>query len=384
MASGVALIAATYGLVRLAFGLHLPDISADLALETAAAGVVSAAGSIVYAVAAVVGFLAGERRPRALVIAATATAAGGAIGVALAPDAATFAVASAIASAGAGLASPALVSIIGRTFAGGPAGTAQAVVNAGTGPGLVAAGLITLALAPDWRLCWAIAAATTLAAGVAVLVTGRARADDRTHVDGAARRRRPLLPPRPWWRSHRAPIAAALLLGVGAAATWNYGRVILVDTGASAAQSVMTWVLLGCGGAAVIATSPVVRRLSPPRLLLVSAVTMALATVILGAGAAHPIIAGAACAAFGWAYVTATGALIGCTAAIDPAHAAAGTAMLFVIFMVGQAAGAATLGAILPLIGPVAAFAAAAAAAAVAGLIAGTRSSSLAPEAVGA
>mgnify|MGYP002716717613 CR=1 FL=1 len=30
----VALIAATYGLVRLAFGLHLPDMSADLGIDT--------------------------------------------------------------------------------------------------------------------------------------------------------------------------------------------------------------------------------------------------------------------------------------------------------------------------------------------------------------
>jgi predicted MFS family arabinose efflux permease len=64
---------------------------------------------------------------------------------------------------------------------------------------------------------------------------------------------------------------------------------------------------------------------------------------------------------FGWAYVTASGALIGWTAQIDAAHAAAGTALLFVTFMVGQALGAAVLGALLPLVGPAIGFAAAAA-----------------------
>lgn len=372
-ASGLALIAATYGLVRLAFGLHLPEISADLGIDTAAAGLVSSAGSIVYALSALVGFVVGDRRPRLLVIAATVTATGGAGGVALAPDAAVFAVSSAIASAGAGLASPALVGIIARTFAGRRADTAQAVVNAGTGPGLVAAGLITLALAPDWRLYWAIAAAATLVAGSAVLATDRAVADGGTGRVRAPLSRSPLLPPRPWWASHRAPIASAVLLGVGAAAVWNYGRVVLVDAGASNTQSVLAWVLLGCGGAAVIVTSRLVGRLSPQRLLLVAATTTALSTSALGAAPAQPIVAAAACALFGWAYVTATGALIGWTARIDAAHAAAGTALLFVVFMVGQAVGATVLGSILPLGGPLVTFALAAGAAAVAGLVAHSR-----------
>ena len=381
-ASGLALIAATYGLVRLAFGLHLPEISADLGVDTAAAGLVSSAGSIVYAASALIGFVVGDRHPRLLVVAATVTAAGGASGVALAPDAATFAVSSAIASTGAGLASPALVSIITRTFARDRADTPQAVVNAGTGPGLAAAGLITLALAPDWRLCWAIAAAATLAAGSAVLATDRVRPEGGIGRTDAARAHGPLLPPRPWWTAHRAPIIAAVLLGVGAAAVWNYGRVILVDAGASNAQSVVAWVLLGCGGAAVIVTSPAARRLRPQRLLLVSAAMTALSTFALGAAAAHPVIAAAACALFGWAYVTATGALIGWTARVDASHAAAGTALLFVVFMVGQAVGATMLGSILPIGGAFLTFALAAVAAAAAGLVAPSRHHSPAPGAV--
>ncbi|WP_176786809.1 MFS transporter [Microbacterium sp. cf332] len=380
VASGIALIAATYGLVRLAFGLHLPEMSADLTIDTAVAGLVSAAGSVVYAIAALVGFLVAERRPRLLIVAATATAAGGAAGLALAPHAAAFGFAATIASAGAGLASPALVRIVARTFADRDASTPQAVVNAGTGPGLIAAGILTIALAPDWRLSWAVAAFATLAAGIAVLVSDRlgerererepehgpdAASTDAPHPlrRGAETRasRATAVPSPRWWGSHRQAIAAAVLLGFGAAAIWNYGRVVLVDAGASEAGSVMAWVLIGCGGTGVIATSAALRRLRPESLWTVAAVLVAAATFALGVAPTDHTVGVAAPVLFGWAYVTATGALIAWTTRVDPSYAAAGTAVLFVVFMVGQAIGAAVIGAILPVAAPGVAFGIAAA-----------------------
>lgn len=358
VASGVALIAATYGLVRLAFGLHLPDMSADLGIDTAAAGLVSAAGSIVYALAALVGFLAAERHPRLLVVAAILTAGGGAVGIAAATDAATFAPAAAISSAGAGLASPALVRLVAGTFADRESSTPQAIVNAGTGPGLVIAGFIALALTPDWRLCWLIAAVATVAAGVAVLIADRRR-NSAPGDEGASRP--PLLPPGAWWTAHRSAIAASVLLGIGASAIWNYGRTVLVDAGGSQTQSVLAWIVLGCGGAAVIATSRLVSGLHPRALWLIGAGLIAGSTLAVGAAPTNTALALGACAVFGWAYVTASGALIGWTTRIDAVHAAAGTALLFVTFMVGQAIGAAAIGALLPRGGPALVFAAAAA-----------------------
>ena len=381
VASGTALVAATYGLVRLAFGLHLPEMSADLGVATETTGLVSAAGSLVYGAAALVGFLIGRDHPRLLVLAATATAGGGAAGIAAAQEPVMFAAASAVSSAGAGLASPALVRIVHRAFGDRDAATAQTVVNAGTGPGLVAAGLIALALTPDWRLAWAIGAAATLAAGAAVLVAdGPGRAADPTGHPGDVRlegrgTRAPLpaaprLPPRPWWRAHRVSIAAAVLFGVAAAAVWNYGRTVLVHAGASDEQSVLAWVMLGCGGAAEIVTAPLGRRLSARRLWLISTAVAGAGTLMHGLVPAPAAAAAVACALFGWGYVAATGALIGWTSEIDPDRAAAGTAILFVVFMVGQAAGAAALGAALPTSGAAPAFGVAAGAALAAGLLA--------------
>lgn len=364
-AAGTALIAATYGLVRLAFGLHLPEIGAEFGLDTAALGLVSAAASVVYGLAAGVGFLIGDRLPRSLVVAAGLTAGCGAIGIALAQHPGVFVAAAIASSAGAGCASPALVRIIHRSAPDPSRATMQAVVNAGTGPGLVAAGAVAWALAPDWRLAWVVAGAATAIAAVAVLAL------DRPTGAGPAAAHR--APPLSWWAAHRAPLIAAAGFGFGAAAIWNYGRVVLVAAGAPEASSLLAWVLLGVGGGAVIGTAPLARRLRPGSLWMLAATSAAIATAVLGLLPGELALCGAACLVFGWGYVTATGALIEWTTRIDGARAGTGTAVLFVVLMLGQAAGAAAVGAILESVGPAGAFAAAAAVACAAGMLGAER-----------
>lgn len=353
VAAGTTLIAATYGLVRLAFGLHLPEMGADLGLDVATLGLISAAASVMYGLAAFSGFLVGDRFPHALVIAAGLTAGGGSIGIALAQSPGIFSASAVVSSAGAGFASPALVRIIHRVAGVSRRATMQSIVNAGTGPGLVAAGLIGWALAPDWRAAWIVAGGTTVIAAIAVLSLDR----QSRSVTGSAIR----MPSLTWWASHRGALAAAVTFGFGAAAVWNYGRTVLVDAGASESLSLWAWVLLGLGGAAVIATAPLSRRLRPRSLWLISTLPAAMGTAVLGAFPGARVLAAAACLVFGWAYVTATGSLIEWTTQIDGARAATGTAVLFVVFMVGQAVGAAVIGALLADIGAAAAFGIAAA-----------------------
>ena len=360
VATGTSLIAATYGLVRLAFGLHLPEMGEELSLDLATLGLISAAASVVYGFAACIGFLFGDRFPRSLVLVAGLTAGGGSVGIALAHGSAVFSTCAIVSSAGAGFASPALVRIIHRAAAPRERAAKQAIVNAGTGPGLVAAGVLAWALAPDWRLAWAIAGAVTVIAAVAVLILDRPVGSEPV----AARH----LPPRTWWVSHRVPLVAATAFGFGAAAVWNYGRAALVEAGAPETMSLLAWVLLGAGGGAVIATAPLARALAPRALWAISAAPAALATVLIGVLPGEFVLAGIACAVFGWGYVTASGALIEWTTQIDGSRAATGTAVLFIVFMLGQAAGAAVFGPLLDAMGYAAAFAIAGAVGCAAGL----------------
>jgi predicted MFS family arabinose efflux permease len=353
VAAGTGLIAATYGLIRLAFGLFLPDVRRELGLGLDAAGLISGGASLVYCLGALAGFLLAARNARGLVLLAMITASAGAVGMAAAPTSAFFAVFAITGSAGAGLASPALVAVVGRNLTERSAPRSQAVVNAGTGPGLVLAGVLALVLLPDWRTAWVIAAVVAVLAGAVVLL-----ADHRNPADTAPAR---VLPPRSWYAAHARVIAAALLMGFGSAAAWTYTRTVLVDAGAGETISIVAWVALGLGGTVVIVSSRFTDRLEPRLLWAVTAVLVAIASAVIATGTAVPVLVLAAAVVFGWAYTAGSGALIGWTTLIDTERAAAGTALLFVVLILGQAGGAVAAGALVVVGGYPSAFLVAAA-----------------------
>jgi predicted MFS family arabinose efflux permease len=361
LAAATALIAATYGLVRLAFGLYLPDMQAELGFGASAGGTISAGASVVYCVGALTGFVAAPRRARTLVAAAGTSAAVGAAGMALAPGVGLFAAAAVLSSAGAGLASPALVAMVQRTVVGRSRDRAQTVVNAGTGPGLVVAGVLALVLLPGWRTAWLVAAGATVVVTVLVLLLDR----EPTEKAGAPR----AVPPPPWFRAHRWVLLAALLLGAGSAGVWTHGRALLASAGAGESLSTVAWIALGLGGAAVIGSARWTDGLRPSSAWALTAGVGAAASAALVVLAGSAPAALVACLAFGWGYTAATGALIAWTARIDSARAPAGTAVLFITLVLGQALGAAGAGALVEATGYPAALLAAAAVAALAALV---------------
>lgn len=361
--SGLGLVAATYGLVRLASGLYLPDVQADLGLGVATAGLVSSGASVVYCLGALAGLILAARHARALVVAAAATAGGGAVGMALAPDVPTFALLAVLASAGAGLTSPAMVALLQQDPSTRERPAAQAAVNSGTGPGLVAAGALALLLLPDWRAAWAWSGLFT------VLVAGLVLASSRNGAGSTGDSARGVLPAT-WWVAHARVVAAALLLGAGSAAVWSYGRAMLVDAGTGRTASVVAWIAVGVGGTLVAASSRRMERIGPQASWALAAGVVALATATLALLPAVTPVALAACAAFGWGFVAASGALIVWTIEIDEARGASGTALLFVVLVLGQAVGSSVIGVLVPAAGYAAAFLAAAGVSAVGGLVA--------------
>ncbi|WP_267423666.1 MULTISPECIES: MFS transporter [unclassified Curtobacterium] len=346
--AGTALIAVTYGLVRLAYGLVLPDVQADLGLSASAAGGIASGASLLYCVGAIVGFVQAGRHPRVLVVAAALTAAVGSVGMALAPGAGVFGAAAVLGSAGAGLASPALVEVVTRNVRPAGVSRAQTIVNSGTGPGLVAAGLVALVVLPDWRTAWLVAAGCAVLAGAAVLLldtkhaTGTGTGTDTgtdTDTDTPSPR-----PTRSWFRRHTTPLVAAGLLGAGSAAVWNAGRAALVAAGADRTTSIVAWIAIGIGGAAVVLTARRLADLGLRRTWVVTVTAVALGTLALGLAPGRVAVALVACVVFGWGYTAATGALLTWTATIDPERAPAGASMLFVVLVLGQAVGAAVAG----------------------------------------
>ncbi|QHF24509.1 MFS transporter [Rathayibacter sp. VKM Ac-2804] len=355
--AATGLIAATYGLVRFAYGLLLPEMRAELGFDAATAGGVSAGASLAYCLGAVAGFLLASRAARVLVLAAGATAGAGALGMALSYEFVPFAIAAVVSSVGAGLASPALVDVLRRGVSPGLQARAQTIVNSGTGPGLVGAGVLALTLLPGWRTVWVVAAVVVVTAALAVAV-----------LDGAApRRETPTALSAAWLGAHRGPVLAAALLGAGSAGVWNFGRTLLVEVGSSTTESVVAWIVLGIGGTVAIATARWTSALPPRTAWTITTATAAAGTLGLALTAASPF-ALLACLLFGWGYTAGTGALIAWTTALDPDRAATGTALLFVVLIAGQAMGAVGLGALLDGPGATVAFAVAAVATAAAGV----------------
>ncbi|CAN5366239.1 hypothetical protein BH11ACT6_BH11ACT6_44090 [soil metagenome] len=334
----MCLVAATYGLVRLAYGLFLPDIQSELGLSAAGAGFISSGSSLTYCLAAAAGLGLGHRSPRLLIVAAALTACGGAWGMAAADTVAWFGTAAVISSAGAGFASPALVTIVDRNVDSRHVDSAQSVVNAGTGPGLVGAAVLALLVASEWRVAWIVTGALTAGFAAAVLAVDRRRSSQPRSTQS-----QPLS--RAWVADHRNAIAAAVLMGAGSSAVWTFGRSLLVETGShSESVTVGAWIALGLGATVVILTAHPMAKLSATTAWILSCTVIAFALLLLTIGARSLLVALLACLIFGWGFTAATSSLIAWTTGIDPAHGAAGTAMLFVALVFGQAIGATALG----------------------------------------
>ncbi|KEP73778.1 MFS transporter, partial [Microbacterium sp. SUBG005] len=106
----------------------------------------------------------------------------------------------------------------------------------------------------------------------------------------------------------------------------------------------MAWIALGVGGASVALTARLLAAWGPRRAWAITVALAAVTTVVLPLSASGIVGAALVAAVFGWAYTAATGALIAWTTDLDADRAAAGTALLFVMLVLGQGVGAAVLG----------------------------------------
>jgi predicted MFS family arabinose efflux permease len=340
VAAGTAVIAVTYGLIRFGYGLYLPTFTAEYGLSTGVAGGIAAGSFAGYCASALLAqWLIRLGRPREALWTACALATVGALVTAAAWSVLSLAVGVVVAGSAAGAASPALVVAVAATVRGPRADRSQAVVNSGTGVGVVAGGLLAAALAGQWRLLWVGFALA------AVSVTWWADRRTAWSAPLAAARaagsplRQDIAPLRP-------ALLAALLAGAGSAAVWTFGRDLLTTAGAPAATTALLWSVLGGAGIVGALSGDLVRRLGPHATWAATAVVLASATTVLVVLPDRVLPAAVALAGFGASYVVLSGVLISYATGVTPQREAESTAALFVALTAGQALGAAALGAI--------------------------------------
>lgn len=333
---GVAVIAVTYGLARYGFGLYLPQFRAEFPLSAGTAGGVAAAGYLAYCSAAgLAQRLAGRGRARAALWLAGGAAAAGSLLVAGAWSVPALAAGLLVAGSGAGAATPALVAAVTATVRPASEARSQAVVNSGTGAGVVAGGLLVLTVPGAWRPAWAGFA-------VAALVV-TAWADQRSRWPTAGR-----TGPRAPVGELGRPLLAAVLAGAGCASVWTFGRDLMIGDGRLVEGTTgLLWCVLGAAGLVGGLSGDLVARVGLRSAWLAGTVGTAAAVLALAVRPGAVLVVGAALAAFGCGFVVLSGVLIAWGAHRLPAAAAQAAAVLFIGLTVGQAAGALLLGAVV-------------------------------------
>jgi predicted MFS family arabinose efflux permease len=350
--SGLMVIAVTYGLTRYGFGLYLPQFRSDLGLTSGVAGGIAASSYLAYCVAAVLGLrLVGRGRARRALWLAGISAAVGSLVVAAAWTAPVLAIGALVAGSGAGAASPALVAAVAATVSPSTEPRSQAVVNSGTGAGVVAGGLVVLAWPTEWRWAW------LGFAGTALLVTWWV---DRSTCWRAptARPNQPSSAIRP---QRLVPaLTASLLAGAGGAGVWTFGRDVTIENGLSPQVTGLLWCLLGGAGLLGGLSGTLVRRAGLTAAWVISVGTTAAGAALLAWRPGTVIVAAGALALFGCGFVALTGVLIAWGSHLAPEAAAQAAALLFIALTTGQAAGAVLLGVLTDAAGASATFVAAA------------------------
>ncbi|WP_187774146.1 MFS transporter [Lolliginicoccus suaedae] len=348
--SGMALIAATYGLARFGYGLFLPRFAEAFQIGPAISGLIQSGSFLSFCLAAVTAARIAAR-PRLIVACAGTTAALGSAGIAAAPSAIILAPSVILAGAGAGFATPGLVALIERNIPRPRRESAQTIVNAGTGAGIVVAGTLMLLTLGQWRTGWAIIAALSAMATIATLSTDRSVGERFSTPERA-----PIL------ASLALPIAAAALAGASSAAIWTFGRTLMVDSRAEGeTYSILAWMVLGAFGVLGATAGRLAHATGLRVAWILTAAAMAASTIALGMAPAAFLAAYISVAVFGATYTAVCGLLIVWASRVVPGHAAQGTAALFIALAIGQAIGSALIGVILGSTSPLVAFGIAAA-----------------------
>lgn len=334
--AGVALIATCYGLARFAYGLYGARFADEFALSPASTGLIAAGSYVGYCLAIGLSMIATARwGPRRVAVSAGAVAAAGMVIVAASPSAAVLAVGVLIAGSSTGIASPPLAAAVARWVADRSRDTAQTVVNAGTGLGVLVSGPVALLLADQWRVAWALfaAAAVVVTVGVARAVPSGGRTDPESPAD----RGRPT--------GLGRLLVAATAMGLASIAVWTFGQdLVSAANPATSWAAPATWTVIGAAGVVGAFSGPLVTRLGLDRAWTVVMLFLAAGVAGLGFVAGNAALALLAGAVFGASYIALTGVVLVWATRLYPRSASFGVGLAFFMIAVGQAVGAPLVG----------------------------------------
>ncbi|HUR84073.1 MAG TPA: MFS transporter [Solirubrobacteraceae bacterium] len=350
------MVAVTFGLARYGYGLLLPDIRAELELDSAALGLIGTGSFAAYLVATVAsGMLAARLGPRLLVTAGGALAVVGMLLVAAAQGPAALAAGLFVAGASSGLVYPPFADGVAQRVGARSRGRALAIVSAGTGWGVLVSVPIAVALGASWRAAWVVFAAIALAA---TLWAAWALRGVDTAAPPAERLRAS------WFLCPRSGplLAAALLIGLGSSVYWTFAvDLVAGDGGMGAPTARLVLALVGAASLAGAFSGDLVQRLGARPTIVCGALALSVSLALLAAAPGSWLAVAPSAILFGAAYNVLLAVDAIWSAQVFAQRPATGLAAVMFMLATGLLAGPALAGAMATSLGLPAAFLAGAA-----------------------
>ena len=160
ISASVAMASVTYGIGRYAYGLFLPEIRRDFALDTLTLGLIAGFGTAVYLLSnTIASAIAIYFKPRTFTIIGGAVTTLGLALVGIAANAPTAVAGVLLASVGAGIYTPALFEAIEAWLLPPWKSRAMGAINAGATPGKILTGLAAFWFQSSWQRAWLAMAA---------------------------------------------------------------------------------------------------------------------------------------------------------------------------------------------------------------------------------
>lgn len=210
-------------------------------------------------------------------------------------------------------------------------------MNAGTGLGVLISGPVALILRDEWRVAWGLFAVLTAAVTgwVAVVVPSGGQAGSTDGETGKTRART---------RGTPSLVVASFAMGLSSIAVWTFGQEIVSTISRAGWLAPVVWTVIGAAGIAGAFTAPVVNRWGVRIAWTGLMVMMAAGIAALAAGAGVPVVAVAAGAVFGAAYIALTGVVLVWATRTYRTRPAFGVGLAFFMIAAGQAVGAPLVG----------------------------------------
>jgi predicted MFS family arabinose efflux permease len=353
IAASVAMASVTYGVGRYAYGLFLPMIRRDFALDTFTLGMIASVGTAVYLISNIGGSaIAIHFKPRTFIVLGGAVTTLGLALVGIATNAPTAVGGILLASAGAGIYTPGQFEAIEAWLLPPWKSRALGAINAGATPGKILTGLVAL-VQSSWQHAWLAMAAV----GIGVTVWNAWLLPKRA-VSHEGLKPKQHLHFRLFTRAACIPLYGTLIVyGLLFSVYLTFSIDLLSSVGAMKSPvDKLFWPLLGIAGLTTVFTGSAVSRYGVRGVLSVSLPLCGLSYAMLALAWHNQWVILGSAVLFGAASIApGTGFLVWGIRLFN-ARPSIGSGTVFFFLTIGTIAGPMVFGWIAPRIGVVAVF----------------------------